>query len=130
VVVSGRAFCAATGTPRSYVKTAESGDIRRHAFCGKCGTPIYACAAGDRATPFALVLSAGAQRFHRNGESGGSALDWVDTALRCASDRERIWRTFKCSRGGPRNMRARAGERKGGAQTRLMAVCVICCPLR
>jgi hypothetical protein len=29
---------------KSYVKTAESGNQRRHAFCGECGTPIYACA--------------------------------------------------------------------------------------
>ena len=29
-----------SGTPRSYVKTAESGNRRRHAFCGDCGTPL------------------------------------------------------------------------------------------
>ena len=33
-----------SGTPKSYVKTAESGSKRRHAFGGNCGTPIYACA--------------------------------------------------------------------------------------
>jgi hypothetical protein len=32
------------GTPKSYVKTAGSGNKRCHAFCGNCGTPIYACA--------------------------------------------------------------------------------------
>ena len=32
------------GEPKSYIKTAESGTKRRHAFCGECGTPIYACA--------------------------------------------------------------------------------------
>ncbi len=37
-------FVLRTGTPKSYVKTAESGNKRRHAFCGDCGTPIYACA--------------------------------------------------------------------------------------
>ena len=36
-----------TGTPKSYVKTAESGNKRRHAFCGNCGTPVYACAVDD-----------------------------------------------------------------------------------
>ena len=35
------------GTPRTYVKTADSGAQRRQAFCGDCGTPIYACAASD-----------------------------------------------------------------------------------
>ena len=29
------------------MKTAESGNKRRHAFCGDCGTPIYACAADN-----------------------------------------------------------------------------------
>jgi hypothetical protein len=37
-------FKLLSGTPKSYVKTAESGNKRRHAFCGTCGTPIYACA--------------------------------------------------------------------------------------
>jgi hypothetical protein len=31
------------GTPKTYIKTAESGNKRLHAFCGTCGTPIYAC---------------------------------------------------------------------------------------
>jgi hypothetical protein len=29
-----------SGTPKTYVKTAESGNKRLHAFCGSCGTPI------------------------------------------------------------------------------------------
>lgn len=29
------------GTPRTYVKTAESGNQRAHAFCPECGTPVY-----------------------------------------------------------------------------------------
>jgi hypothetical protein len=40
-------FVLRSGTPKSYVKTAESGNKRRHAFCGDCGTPIYACAVED-----------------------------------------------------------------------------------
>ena len=32
------------GTPTEYIKTAESGTKRRHAFCPACGTPIYAAA--------------------------------------------------------------------------------------
>src|SRR5262245_30855383 len=31
-------FVLRTGAPTSYVKTAESGNKRRHAFCGNCGT--------------------------------------------------------------------------------------------
>ena len=30
------------GVPKIYVKTAESGNPRAQAFCGTCGTPIYA----------------------------------------------------------------------------------------
>ena len=32
------------GRPKVYVKTAESGAKRRHAFCPECGTPLYATA--------------------------------------------------------------------------------------
>src|SRR5690348_18487015 len=35
------------GTPTTYVKTAESGTRRRHAFCPRCGTPVYATADVD-----------------------------------------------------------------------------------
>jgi hypothetical protein len=30
------------GSPRTYVKTAESGNKRLHGFCGECGSAIYA----------------------------------------------------------------------------------------
>jgi len=30
------------GTPRTYVKTAQSGNRRIQAFCGDCGSPLYA----------------------------------------------------------------------------------------
>ena len=32
------------GEPRIYVKTADSGNKRAHAFCPDCGSPIYAAA--------------------------------------------------------------------------------------
>ena len=32
------------GNPKIYVKIADSGARRRQAFCGECGTPIYASA--------------------------------------------------------------------------------------
>jgi hypothetical protein len=36
-------FKLVTGTPTLYIKTtAESGRKRQHAFCPRCGTPIYA----------------------------------------------------------------------------------------
>lgn len=41
------AFKLLTGTPKLYVKTAESGAKRVQAFCPECGTPIYSAAPGD-----------------------------------------------------------------------------------
>jgi len=32
------------GQPKIYIKTADSGTKRAHAFCPDCGTPIYAAA--------------------------------------------------------------------------------------
>lgn len=40
-------FRLVTGEPKIYVKTAESGNKRAHAFCPQCGTPIYAAAVTD-----------------------------------------------------------------------------------
>ena len=36
-------FRVLTGTPREYIKVADSGTKRVHAFCGTCGSPVYAC---------------------------------------------------------------------------------------
>jgi hypothetical protein len=38
------------GKPKIYVKTADSGARRTHAFCPNCGTPIYATAISDPST--------------------------------------------------------------------------------
>jgi hypothetical protein len=43
-------FSLRTGAPKVYVKTAESGTKRAHAFCGDCGTPIYSSAIVDPPT--------------------------------------------------------------------------------
>ena len=41
-------FRVTRGTPKTYLKTtADSGTPRLHAFCGNCGTPIYATAVGN-----------------------------------------------------------------------------------
>ena len=37
-------FVLLRGEPKTYIKTAESGSKRAHAFCPDCGTPIYASA--------------------------------------------------------------------------------------
>jgi hypothetical protein len=36
------AFVLRSGTPKIYIKIAASGNKRAQAFCGNCGTPLYA----------------------------------------------------------------------------------------
>ena len=50
-------FVLKSGTPKIYIKTAESGNQRAHAFCPDCGTPIYAAAPGPN--PASVGLRAG-----------------------------------------------------------------------
>jgi hypothetical protein len=49
------------GTPKIYVKTAESGNQRAQAFCADCGTPIYAAAVSNP-TVYSLRVGAIRQR--------------------------------------------------------------------
>jgi len=42
VQTSASSFVLRSGTPKIYIKTAESGNKRAHAFCSNCGSPIYA----------------------------------------------------------------------------------------
>jgi hypothetical protein len=81
ISASAAHFVLRTGTPKSYVKTAESGNKRRHAFCGNCGTPIYACAVDDPQS-YSLRIGAITQRSAFSPQRQiwrGSALNWVDT---------------------------------------------------
>jgi hypothetical protein len=43
-------FVLRSGQPKLYVKTADSGNRRAHAFCPDCGTPVYSTAVGDSPT--------------------------------------------------------------------------------
>ena len=53
-------FALTAGTPKVYVKTAESGNRRQQTFCPTCGTPIYSApASGDTKV---VVLRVGAIR--------------------------------------------------------------------
>jgi hypothetical protein len=38
------------GGPKIYIKTADSGNKRAHAFCPDCGSPIYASAPSNPTT--------------------------------------------------------------------------------
>jgi hypothetical protein len=44
VPASREAFRLLSGQVKAYVKTADSGVKRVHAFCVNCGTPVYSCA--------------------------------------------------------------------------------------
>ncbi|WP_106858410.1 GFA family protein [Caballeronia novacaledonica] len=55
-------FRIITGTPSRYVKIADSGARRIHAFCGHCGGPIYACAA-ENPQRYSLRVGALKQRY-------------------------------------------------------------------
>ena len=50
------------GEPKTYVKTADSGARRAHAFCPDCGTPIYATAAEGERTSYSLRIGTLDQR--------------------------------------------------------------------
>jgi hypothetical protein len=43
VAISDAADFTITGSPSEYIKVAESGNRRIQAFCGDCGTQLYAC---------------------------------------------------------------------------------------
>ena len=50
VPASKEEFVLRTGKSKTYLKTAESGAKRIHAFCPNCGSPVYSAAASDPQT--------------------------------------------------------------------------------
>jgi len=54
-------FRILTGKPREYVKVADSGAKRVHAFCQSCGSPVYSCAVSNPQS-YSLRLGALSQR--------------------------------------------------------------------
>lgn len=52
---------ALTGTPKVYIKTAQSGNKRAQAFCGECGTQLYATSP-DNPTMYGVRLGCVAER--------------------------------------------------------------------
>jgi hypothetical protein len=80
IPASAEHFVLLRGSPKTYVKTADSGNHRRHAFCGDCGTPIYACAP-DNPQSYGLRVGTIRQRAALRPRRQGwrrSALPWVD----------------------------------------------------
>lgn len=67
------------GTVKTYLKTADSGTKRMQAFCGDCGSAIYATSAENQ-TIFNLRLGALRQAAHLPPKRQiwtGSALPWA-----------------------------------------------------
>jgi hypothetical protein len=50
VPAASETFSLRGGPPKVYVKTAESGNRRAHAFCPDCGAPIYSSVVDDPPT--------------------------------------------------------------------------------
>ena len=72
-------FSLRTGQPKTYVKTADSGRKRAHAFCPNCGTPIYSAATADPPT-YSLRVGCLQQRAELRPTKQqwcGSALSWA-----------------------------------------------------
>jgi len=70
------AFKLLSGKPKEYVKTAESGTRRIHAFCPNCGAPVYATAI---ANPTSYSLRVGA--LDRRAELPPRRQIWCKSAL-------------------------------------------------
>jgi hypothetical protein len=52
VVAAPMATFSLRGTPKHYVKVAQSGNRRAQAFCDHCGTPLYGAAAENASVAF------------------------------------------------------------------------------
>jgi hypothetical protein len=73
-------FTLTRGTPKIYVKLADSGAKRAQAFCADCGTPLYATSIGEGPKTYGVRVGTARQRnelkpkrqiWHR------SALPWL-----------------------------------------------------
>ena len=62
IPVAEENFRLLTGTPKIYVKTAESGNKRAQAFCPECGTHIYSTSVGDGPKIFRVRVPTTRQR--------------------------------------------------------------------
>jgi hypothetical protein len=56
------AFRVTSGNPKIYIKIAESGNRRVQAFCGDCGTHLYASPAGDGSKTYNIRTGTARQR--------------------------------------------------------------------
>jgi hypothetical protein len=86
-------FRLTSGTPKIYIKTAESGTQRAHAFCADCGTPVYSAMPGPNPPVYGLRVGGIDQRAQFAPPARQiwcrSALPWsMDLRAVAASDRQ------------------------------------------
>ena len=62
VPAPAQGFRLLSGSPQTYVKTAESGTKRRHSFCPNCGTPVASSADSDNPPSYSLRIGCLAQK--------------------------------------------------------------------
>lgn len=62
VPAAADSFRILSGSPKAYVKTADSGRRRRHAFCPNCGSPVCASADSDHPASYSLRVGCLAQK--------------------------------------------------------------------
>jgi len=78
-------FRLLSGAPKIYVKTADSGAKRTHAFCPDCGAPIYSSAISD---PPVYNLRIGGLR--QRADLPPRRQIWCDSALPWSANIERV----------------------------------------
>jgi hypothetical protein len=83
-------FRFVAGTPRIYIKTAESGNKRAQAFCENCGSPVYSAAVDN---PPAYSLRVGC-REERDSLPPQKQI-WCDSAIEWAMDIEELPQTAR-----------------------------------
>ena len=80
VRVNKQDFKLRGGTPKTYIKTAESGNKRAHAFCMECGTPIYSTSVDADPQVYGLRVGTAQQRAQLPPKKQGwcrSAMPWA-----------------------------------------------------
>lgn len=81
VLAEPGSFRLLSGTPTVYLKTADSGRKRAHAFCPRCGTQMYATPAVEKPEQFGLRVGSIRQRAELRPSRQlwcKSAFAWVD----------------------------------------------------
>ena len=79
-------FRIITGVPRVYTKTADSGRRREQAFCGDCGSPLYATSPGAEPRTYNVRVGTIAERRQLRPFRqmwARSRLPWIDEIPAC-----------------------------------------------